>query len=63
MDEFLTTEEAARKIRFSPGTLQNWRVLGGGPRFHKQGRNVRYLLSDLIEWQRRNPCQSTSEAA
>jgi len=63
MDEFLTPAEAADLIKFSVGTLANWRVLGGGPRFHRQGRYVRYLRSDLIAWQHRNPCRSTSEAA
>lgn len=63
MDDFLTPEEASAVLKYSIGTLANWRVSGAGPRFHKQGRNIRYLLSDLRAWQHRNPCMSTSEAA
>jgi hypothetical protein len=31
-------------------TLQNWRVLGKGPRYRKFGSGVRYEISDLKAW-------------
>jgi hypothetical protein len=31
-------------------TLQNWRVLGKGPRYRKFGSGVRYEISDLEAW-------------
>jgi len=30
--------------------LQNWRVLGKGPRFRKFGSGVRYKVSDVEAW-------------
>jgi len=37
-------------LRLSPRTLEKLRVLGGGPRFRKFGRRVRYALADLDAW-------------
>lgn len=31
-------------------TLQNWRVLGRGPRYRKFGAGVRYDVRDLESW-------------
>jgi hypothetical protein len=49
-DEFLTTPEASRLLKRSVKTLEYWRVVGKGPKYYRQGRIVRYLHSDLIEW-------------
>jgi hypothetical protein len=38
---------AADLLNVSVRTLQAWRVRGGGPRFVKLGRAVRYTLADL----------------
>lgn len=59
--EALTTAKAAPLIGVSPGTLQNWRVAGKGPRFRKAGRNVVYDIPDLEEWKDANRFSSTSE--
>ncbi|MBO9355927.1 helix-turn-helix domain-containing protein [Bordetella petrii] len=47
---YLTNSEAATHLRLSPRTLEKLRVLGGGPRFRKFGRRVRYALADLEAW-------------
>ena len=31
-------------------TLQNWRVLGRGPKFRKFGSGVRYQIADVEAW-------------
>ena len=46
----LHEQEAARFLAISFRTLQTWRVRGGGPRFCKIGRAVRYRRRDLIDW-------------
>jgi len=49
-DRFLTTDEAAAFLGTTNPTMNYWRVIGTGPKFCRQGRNVRYLLSDLVAW-------------
>ncbi|WP_373791887.1 helix-turn-helix domain-containing protein, partial [Delftia acidovorans] len=44
---YLTNDEAAEYLRLSPRTLENQRVLGGGPKFRKFGRRVMYAVADL----------------
>ena len=46
----LNTAQAAAALDLSPRTLERYRVVGGGPRFRKIGRWVRYLPSDLERW-------------
>ena len=48
---YWTTSETAAYIRLAPGTLENWRCAGTGPRFAKSpsGR-VRYRADDVVEW-------------
>ena len=47
---FLTPDEAAAYLRLSPRTLEKHRSVGGGPRFRKFGRMIRYTISDLDVW-------------
>ena len=63
MSEFLTTGQAASELNYSPGTLQNWRSKGEGPKFIKHRRNVYYLKSIILEYKRKNffLYQSTAE--
>jgi hypothetical protein len=49
-DEFLTTEEAAKRLKRSAKTLEYWRTAGLGPPFYRQQRSVRYLLSEVLAW-------------
>lgn len=50
-DAFLTTREAARLVKLSVKWFERRRYEGfGGPPFHRRGRAVRYLRSELIAW-------------
>ena len=51
VDRFINDVEAAKLLSASPQTLRNKRSLGAsGPPYYKQGRLVRYRISDLITW-------------
>ncbi len=62
----LNTKQAAPCIGVAPGTLENWRVSGLGPKFiktyGKRGK-VLYDPADIEVWKEANRFQSTSEAA
>ena len=47
-DEFLTTDEAAKRLKRSAKTLEYWRTAGLGPPYYRQRRAVRYLLSEVL---------------
>ena len=47
---FLNSDEAADYLGLQRTTLEAWRCRGGGPRFVKLGRAVRYRQADLDEW-------------
>ena len=57
----LTADSAASYLGCSPATLEKWRVKGGGPRFIKMGRLVRYRLHDLDSWVDDRARASTSD--
>ena len=61
--ELLTTKEAARLLGLSQSTLNKLRVYGGGPRYLKLTRRVRYSIDDLNSWLNDRRRNSTSEAA
>lgn len=64
MEELLDTKAAAPRIGVAPGTLENWRSLGLGPRFIKTaGRKSRVLYdpADIEAWKDERRFQSTSE--
>lgn len=46
----LTTEQAAIYVGLAKQTITERRVTGGGPKFCKIGRAVRYKREDLDEW-------------
>jgi hypothetical protein len=64
-DDLLDTREAAAVLRLSPGTLQNQRVSGCGPRYIKLGQSpkarVRYRRGDLMKWLSQHARQSTTQ--
>ena len=49
---FLTEEEAAEFISFSPRTLQAWRQRNIGPPFLRIQRSIRYSEAALTSWMR-----------
>jgi predicted DNA-binding transcriptional regulator AlpA len=49
-DRFIDTDETAEILGTTTNTLNYWRVMGSGPKYYRHGRNVRYLLSEVVEW-------------
>jgi excisionase family DNA binding protein len=43
----MTTKEAARYLRVSHRTMEDWRLRGWGPCFSQAGKRVLYRKSDL----------------
>ena len=58
---YLTNEEAAEFLRLSPRTLEKRRCVGGGPRYRKFGRRVRYTIADLEAWAEKRSFEMTSD--
>jgi excisionase family DNA binding protein len=58
---FVSEKTAARYLGLSHRTLQNMRVNGGGPGFHKFGRRIQYDFQDLDAWAESRRYFSTSE--
>jgi hypothetical protein len=54
-------KEAAALLHVSVKSLQVWRVRGGGPRFVKLGRCVRYAMADLDTFVQEALRRSTSD--
>ena len=57
----LRTADAATYCGLSASTLNKMRVFGGGPKYLKLGRTVRYDLADLDSWLATKRRASTSE--
>ena len=57
----LDTGQAAQYLGLAKSTVEKMRVYGGGPRFLKLNRSVRYRAEDLDEWIRSNIVNNTSE--
>jgi excisionase family DNA binding protein len=56
---YLTPHQAADYLNSSVSTLAKRRLYGGGPRFTRIGRAVRYRKSDLDEFMASNLRRST----
>lgn len=61
LDALMGETQAAELACVSVRTLQTWRLKGGGPRFAKLGRVVRYRRRDIIEWVEGHLANSTSD--
>ena len=61
MSEFLNQTELAGRWRVSPRTLESWRWRYKGPAYVKLGGQVRYRLSDIIDFE--SDCVRTAMAA
>lgn len=61
--ELLTEKEAAVFLRSSVSKLQKDRIKGMGVPFIKNGKSIRYRLTDLIAYIERNTFQSTCAAS
>ncbi len=62
----VTEIEAAEFLGLAVATLRQWRHRRKGPKFHRFGRAVRYLTSELDDFVRRStvvPNGTTSQSA
>ncbi len=63
IDTLLNQKDVERITGLKPSTLEQWRLVGKGPRWIKLGRMVRYRESELHEYLNALPSfQSTTEA-
>ena len=62
-DCLLTESQAVLLLNLSARTLQTWRLRGGGPKFVKAGRAVRYRKRDLLDWIEQATVENTSQEA
>lgn len=60
---FLDSSQAAEYLNLKRTTLEAWRCRGGGPKFVKLGRLVKYRLADLDEFIEARIRCNTSEVA
>ncbi len=60
-DRLLTEMELEAEDGFNHRTLQAWRVRGGGPKYLKIGRSVRYRRKDIEAWLASKIRRSTSD--
>lgn len=60
--QWMTEAAAGEYLALSARTLQAFRLRGGGPRYAKIGRAVRYARADLDAWARSRLVRSTAEA-
>ncbi|WP_375208268.1 helix-turn-helix transcriptional regulator [Hyphococcus sp.] len=61
-DEAVTAADAAQVTGVPPATLATWRSRGGGPKFLKLGRVVRYRRRALYEWMAARERRHTGDA-
>ena len=59
--KMLDTVAAAARVGVKPNTLEKLRVVGGGPRYFKVGKSVRYKLEDIDLWLNERCAGSTSD--
>jgi hypothetical protein len=58
---FLNQSELSIRWKISPRTLERWRWLGTGPRYHKIGGRVVYRIDDVHEWENSRTFRCTAE--
>jgi predicted DNA-binding transcriptional regulator AlpA len=51
-DRWISRQELAERYGVPVKTPGEWASKGTGPRYAKFGRHVRYLLSDVIDWEK-----------
>lgn len=58
--ELFTVSEAARWAKVSESFLNKARLTGGGPKYVRLGRAIRYRVEDLEAWARSGAADFTS---
>lgn len=61
-DHLLTTQQAAAYLNVRPRMLEHLRMVGGGPRYCRIGRQCRYRRDWLDVWLDSRTFESTAEA-
>lgn len=59
----MTQKELAELCKISERTLEDWRLRGGGPRYTKVGRLVRYLRADVLAFLERGARTNTGQTS
>jgi predicted DNA-binding transcriptional regulator AlpA len=59
--ELMTEQQASKFLELSPKTLQKYRMQGGGPKFIKIGRKIRYRRKHLDEWLETRTFENTGQ--
>ena len=62
-EKIVSTEEVAAYLGLAPITLAKMRTTGGGPRYLKLGRAVRYRMADVQQWALEQRHSHTAEYA
>lgn len=61
LEQLMTTADVAKMSRLAVGTLEKFRLRGGGPDFVRIGASVRYRRADVLAWIRDRPTVSVGE--
>ncbi|WP_246227608.1 helix-turn-helix transcriptional regulator [Mycolicibacterium helvum] len=62
-DKWLTRQDLAHRFGLPVKTPAEWASKGTGPRYAQFGRHVRYLLSDVIDWERKQFAEGKRDTA
>ncbi len=62
LDEAIDQAETARVTGTPERTLEAYRCRGGGPRYIKIGRRVRYIRRDVFAWLKRHRVEASDAA-
>ncbi|MFS2291723.1 MAG: helix-turn-helix domain-containing protein [Actinomadura sp.] len=62
-EKHLTPDDLAKREGVPVSTVYQWNSRGGGPKFMKIGRHVRYRLSDVVAWENSRYADGGPEAA
>ena len=52
-DHWISRQELAERCGLPVKTPAEWASKGTGPRYARFGRHVRYRLSDVVDWERK----------
>jgi predicted DNA-binding transcriptional regulator AlpA len=61
MGELIDESGLARLVALKPSYLRKLRISGGGPKFIKIGRSVRYRVTDVENWLASRTRRNTAE--
>lgn len=61
MERLLSQDDVAELLAIAPRSLESWRLRGGGPRYVRVGRLVRYRHTDVSDWLAARERASTSD--